>query len=141
MSTTKRVQLITIALLIALLASFANAKPKKVQRIAIGVWGGHGINIDVTSRGATVAFDCARGEITGPLTLDGKGRFKLRGTVIREHGGPVRIDESPNRMPALYTGSVKGTAMSLTVVLTDTNETVGTYSPVRGKTGRLVKCL
>jgi hypothetical protein len=126
--------------LVLLIASSGASKPRKMQRLPTGTWGGLHIRIEVGSRSATIDYDCATGAIDGPLTMDSKGRFAWRGTYNREHGGPIRIDEKPNSRPVIYSGSIKDDTMTLTVKLSDTNEILDTYTLRRGSAGRVFKC-
>jgi hypothetical protein len=130
-----------VLLLLTLQTVTSAGKSRKPQRIAAGTWGGQHVRMEVTASSATLEYDCANGTITGPLTIDRRGRFNWRGTHTREHGGPIRADEKSNTRPARYTGSTDGKKITLTVTLTDTNETVGTYALVRGQQGRVFKCL
>ncbi len=111
-----------------------------MQKIPAGTWGGLHLQMEVADGSATIEYDCANGTIAGPLTVDSRGRFNWRGTHVPEHGGPIRKDEKPNISPARYTGWTDGKKMTLTVTLTDTNETLGTYSLVHGQEGRVFKC-
>jgi hypothetical protein len=126
--------------MVLLSASLATSKPRKMQRVSTGPWGGPHIRIDVGARSATIDYDCANGTIDGPLTIDSKGRFAWRGAHHREHPGPIRVDVQSNNRPAIYSGSVKGDTMTLTVKLSDTNEVVETYTLKRGRFGRVFKC-
>lgn len=105
-----------------------------------GVWGGDHIRMEVEDDSAAVEYDCAHGMISGPLKVDGEGHFRARGTVVREHGGPTRDNETPPNRPADYSGSINGDRMTLTVTLTDSSESVGRFTLVRGSEGNLVKC-
>jgi hypothetical protein len=105
-----------------------------------GVWGGDHIRLEVGDTSSTIEYDCANGTISGALKLDNHGRFRARGTHVREHGGPMRNDETPVNHPADYSGNVNGNQMTLTVSLTDSSERVGTFTLVRGIEGNLVKC-
>jgi hypothetical protein len=132
----------SLALIFSFLCTFSSpAKPRDVQRLATGIWGGQHIRIDVTRDTARIEYDCATGTIGGPLTLNSKGQFTWRGFHTREHGGPIRSDETANKQPAVYSGWVKGTSMSLTVKLADTGETLSTFTLRRGNSGRVFKCL
>ena len=111
----------------------------KQQRIATGVWGGQHIKIKVGAKSATIEYDCASGVIDGPLVVDSNGNFKLRGTHHMERGGPVRADEQPRKIPATYTGSIKGKTMTLTLKLADSSEEE-TFTLERGKEGEIFKC-
>jgi hypothetical protein len=125
-----------IGLLILVPLLFVTAQ--KMQRIPTGVWGGPHINLEVGERSAKIEYDCASGVIDGPLVVDAEGRFSLRGTHAMERGGPVREDEEPRRVPATYTGTIKGDTMTLTLKLSDSDEE--TFTLARGKRGELVKC-
>lgn len=109
------------------------------QRIPRGEWGGAHIHMDVGEQSATIEYDCAHGEIAGPLTIDGAGKFKLSGTFTPEHGGPIRADESANSKTATYSGEISGTTMKLTMKVADSDE-AETFTLEKGKTGRLMKC-
>jgi len=110
-------------------------------RPAPGAWGGAGIRLDVTAVGATIEYDCAHGTIDQPIILDRSGGFSVMGTHVREHGGPIRIDEAPDRHPARYDGEVSGNVMRFTVTLLDAIQSVGPFSAALGVAPRLVKCL
>jgi hypothetical protein len=112
---------------------------RKVERIPRGEWGGTHISMDVGDRSATIEYDCAHGEISGPLTIDGEGKFELRGTFTPERGGPVRADETQRAQPAIYSGTIKGNTMSLTLKVGDSDETEK-FTLEKGKPGQLVKC-
>jgi len=86
-------------------------------------------------------YDCAAGRITEPLRPDADGAFSATGTHTPGHGGPIRIDEIELRRPARYTGRVAGDRLTLTVVMTDSAVTVGTFELVRGRSARVFKCL
>ena len=140
--TTRMLTIVAaILLLLALQSETSLGKSCKPQRVAVGTWGGSHLRMEVTDGSATLEYDCANGTITGPPTIDRRGRFTWRGTHTREHGGPIRVDEKTNNRPARYTGSTDGKKITLTVTLTDTNEALGTYTLVRGQQGRVLKCL
>ena len=131
-----------IAAAIFLVSGLAIAAPKsrKPGRIAPGDWGGPHITVSVDESRASIEFDCANGRIDGPLTVDRRGRFSLKGTFSGEHGGPARIDEKPNEQPARYSGWTDGRRMTLTVTIEGSKEAVGTFNLGHGSPGRLFKC-
>jgi hypothetical protein len=110
------------------------------KKMESGVWGGQHIGVEVTAAGATVEHDCAHGTIDQPIELDSKGDFDIRGTHVREHGGPTREGERETRQPARYIGHVDGKTMTLIVKLVDTDETIGTFTLAYEKTPILRKC-
>ncbi len=116
--------------------------PRPAPRtIPLGGWGGDHLRLLLTETEGTLEYDCAHGTIDEPFVVDSAGRFVLRGTHTREHGGPIRRDEKPDEHPARYTGATDGKTMTLSVKLTDSNESVGIFTLTRGRPGRVVRCL
>jgi hypothetical protein len=112
----------------------------KQNRVANGNWGGQNVGMEVTADGARLRFSCANGSITKPLMLDAQGRFSVPGMFVAESPGPRNEDNPPKDQPALYSGSVQGESMTLTITLTATNEKVGTFSLEHGKGGQVRRC-
>jgi hypothetical protein len=133
--------LLTIIGLVLLMAFSTAGRPRRMQRVLSGTWGGQHISMEVDGGSASIEYDCARGTIDGPLTLDTKGRFTWRGNHYREHGGPVRRDEPSNSQAAIYKGWIEGDTMTLTVSLENSDESLGTYTLKRGSSGRVFKCM
>ena len=109
--------------------------------VAFVTGGGTGIGLVVGSNSSKLTYDCAEGEITEKLTIDKLGNFDLKGVHISGMPGPVYIDRPPNRQPVRYTGRITGNTMTLKVVLTDSETTLGNFELDRQKTGRLRRCL
>jgi hypothetical protein len=97
--------------------------------------------LTVTDAASHAEFDCAHGDIPSAMTVDDRHSFKVSGTFVREHGGPIQIGEAPDSHPALYFGTATGSTMALTVELTDSNTVIGTFTLTRGTPERIVKCL
>jgi len=116
-----------------------NSSPSQSSNVK-GTWGAQGIAMEVSDNGAEIGYDCAHGTITEKIVLDAQGRFSARGLHVREHAGPIRADEEQKGQPATYRGSVSGDTMNLTVILSASNETVGTFTLTHGKSGRLRRC-
>lgn len=108
--------------------------------VSEGVWGGEHIRLEVSGKSATLEFDCAHGKILEPLTLDHAGRFEAKGTFTQEHGGPVRDTETDASRPVKYSGSIKDKKMTLSITLSNSSESLGTYTLVQGSEGKIVKC-
>jgi hypothetical protein len=121
-----------------------NAQPaetsSKMENARIGTWGGEHISLEITAEGGAVEYDCAHGTIDQKIVANSEGRFTLRGTHVREHGGPVRKGETADSHPAHFVGQIKGDTMTLTVTESDTKEAVGTFTLVYGQQPRLMKC-
>lgn len=127
-----------VVLVVMLPAVFSVIARSVVQTIPAGTWGGQHIHMKVGAKSATIEYDCASGEIKGPLVVDRDGNFNLRGVHRIERGGPIRADEKPNEVPATYTGSIKGNTMTLNLKLSDSD--METFTLEKGKEGELFKC-
>jgi len=106
-----------------------------------GVWGGDHVSLTITASASHAEFECAHGDTPSAFFADDRHAFKVSGTFVREHGGPIQIGEVPDSHPALYFGTAAGDAMALTVQLSDSNTVIGTFTLTRGTPGRIVKCL
>ncbi len=117
------------------------AETERSKRVLKGMWGGEHVSVEVTANGAFINFDCAHGAIDKSFVTDRNGKFDVKGTYEIERPGPQRAGQESNSRPARYTGSIKGTEMTLTIILTDKNETVGTFTLTHGAFPQIVKCL
>jgi hypothetical protein len=117
----------------------ANNRNANQQQDLRGQWGGDHISMEVTETGAQIEYDCAHGTITEKIAPDRNGKFEVKGMHSPEHGGPVRRGEK-NEQPAVYRGSITNDTMKLEVKLTESNESVGTFTLTRGNEGRVLKC-
>ena len=104
-----------------------------------GNWGGDHVGMQATDRGASLDFDCARGSIDGTSTPDEQGRFDVPGTYVREGPGPTSPDQLRGK-PARYSGKVEGKTMTLSVELSGTDVSIGTFTLVRDRLPRIRKC-
>jgi hypothetical protein len=119
-----------------------NVSGEKIQSVQAGTsWGGAHARADVEAEGVNFEFDCAHGAADGPLALGSDGRFDLKGYFVAERGGPVRAGEEEKRRPARYSGRVEGETMTLDVTLTESGDSIGTFTLTRGQAARLTKCL
>lgn len=107
----------------------------------VGEWGGEHILLLVAEGGGALEYDCAHGSFQGPIEPDRGGNFEVSGVHVPEHGGPVQEGEVLEEYSAVYRGWTNGRRMTLTVTLSDTDETVGTYSLRLGEPAQLFKCL
>jgi hypothetical protein len=106
-----------------------------------GVWGGQGVSLEIKDGSAEIEYDCAHGTISGKIVPDRAGNFVVKGFHSREHGGPVREEETRAGEPVTYEGSVSGETMTLKVTEDKSKADIGNYTLTRGKSGRLRKCL
>jgi hypothetical protein len=106
--------------------------------LAAGTWGSEHLILEVSKKGAEAEFECAHGQVTQPIRLDGHGDFDVPGTFTAEHGGPVIRNETARPAAARYSGHVDGDAMSLTVTIG--GERMGVFAVSRGSHPMLRKC-
>jgi hypothetical protein len=104
-----------------------------------GAWGGAHASLTLNDTEGSIEYDCAHGALRSPVRLDAEGRFAVGGVHVREHGGPVRIGEVPDSLPARYLGRVSGDRMTLRVLVG--TDTLGPFELRRGAEPRLFKCL
>ena len=109
------------------------------DRMVKGNWGGDQVSLNVSEGGATIEFACAHGKITEPMVIDSNGKFSVKGTFVRERGGPTREGKERGD-DATYSGSVQSETMTLKII-NSAGETLGDFTLVRGKSVRLRKCL
>jgi hypothetical protein len=119
----------------------AKARFTVSAKLPLGTWGGERLGLEVSEQGARLEYDCAHGTIDEPIVPDASGRFEATGVHYREHGGPVNVDIPAETHPARYTGRTDGKTMTLTVELTDTGETLGTFALTYGEPPMILKCL
>ncbi|MBA3656993.1 MAG: hypothetical protein H0W69_06555 [Gemmatimonadaceae bacterium] len=136
---TLRYPAIIIAIAISTLSACAIGGPSLYADSIVGSWGGARAGLVLTPDSGTISYDCAHGTLEGPVRSDRNGRFDVSGLHVREHGGPVRIDEVPNALPARYLGQINGDRMDLRVLVA--KDTLGPFTLRRGAAPQLVRCL
>lgn len=119
--------------------SNANKDPKSGQAEA-GMWGGNGVSLNLEASGGQVAFECAEGEIAGPLIPYADGNFKVRGTFTQRRPGPRREDQLPAKVKVTYEGSINGNVMTLKLTAETDGSELGNYSLERDRFVRLHRC-
>ena len=105
-----------------------------------GTWGGSGILIVVRASTATLSYNCGSGTMNLPADIPDDGRFEATGEHVRRGGAAPRSGDVPDRHPAHYAGHVRGDVMTLTVLLTDVDQTLGTFELARGKAPDMLPC-
>ena len=106
---------------------------------ANGRWGGTEASLTLTPSGGTVSYPCGAGTIDPGWTIGGGGRFAATGQHFFG-GGPLPAEGRPPH-PARYTGQVSGAVFTLTVVVTDTPDTLGPYHLILGGPAVAEQCL
>ena len=109
------------------------------EAVLSGDWGGAHVGLTLTPEGGAISYDCAHGGLDAPVRRDHAGRFVVSGVHVREHGGPVRVGEVPDSVPARYLGQVSGDRMVLRVIVGP--DTLGPFALQRGVAPQLFRCL
>jgi hypothetical protein len=104
------------------------------------LWGGKDIQMNMDSQGATLQFPCADGKILEPIKAASNGEFTARGTYTPGQFGPIRKDNPPRELPAVYKGTLSGNTMHLQIVLSDKSLQPPPVTLSKGKAGRVVRC-
>lgn len=132
----------SIAALAAALALSACQSPGLASDNPItGSWGGNHISLIMGPTSGRLEYDCASGEIDGPLLVDQAGRFTASGYHSPGHGGPDRQGEEPPRLAAVYSGQVHRDVMTLTVSVPSTGVQIGPLTLRRDAQPMLMRCL
>jgi len=92
---------------------------------ASGVWGGIEASLALTSSGGSVSHPC------GSRTID--SRWTIGGGPLPSEGRPPH--------PARHFGQIPGTALTLSVIVTDLGDTLGPYQLTRGGPEVMEPCL
>ena len=104
-----------------------------------GAWGGVHASLTLDGAGGTISYDCAHGALRAPMIVNSDDAFDVAGVHVREHGGPIRIDEVPDSLPARYVGQVRDDRMTLRVLVGA--DTLGPFELQLGATAQLFRCL
>lgn len=107
--------------------SSGSGNPPPTSNIALGQWGGAGINMVVSATGATTGYHCATGTVDNPIIVDATGHFSDTGTT--RQSGPASTAH-----PTAYTGTVTGTTMTLNVTISPA-VTATSYTLTQGVVG------
>jgi hypothetical protein len=111
------------------------------DRVPTGVWGGKGIQLTVTEKGADIDYGCDSGTIEGRLKTDARGRFVAIGTHVFGTGGPRNPgDPAPRSRQARYEGVRTGNKLELTVELPELNRNLGKFTVELGQRPSLERC-
>jgi hypothetical protein len=113
--------------------------PSTEETVLSGAWGGVHVGLTLTPEGGTIYYDCAHGSLDAPARRDRAGRFEVAGVHVSEQGGPVRVGEVPDSVPARYLGQVNGDRMVLHVLAGP--DTLGPFVLQRGVAPQLFRCL
>lgn len=108
--------------------------------LAPGKWGGVHVVIVVSDSVAIAEFDCAIGRFPMPVQLN-NGAFVASGTFTQGQGVEMIGGSGNPPKAARYSGRIAGDRMTVTVLLTEEQQNIGTFELLRGSNGQLFKCL
>lgn len=114
--------------LIVLTGSLACSSPTAPS--AEGAWGGETVSLSLSRSGGVLTYQCGAGTIDPGWTLSREGH--LTGTGQHFFGGGPVPPQGRVPHPAQYAGGVSGSAMFLTVTVTDVGQTLGPFILLRG---------
>ncbi len=114
---------------------------QKSKEVALGSWGGSGIELIIEKGSAGIRYDCAEAEIDSKIMISEQGNFSVEGVYIRRTPGPIRVGKSPQRQPAIFEGKVSGNTMTLSVTLTESKEKIGEFTLKKDSNGVIRRCL
>ena len=122
---------------------FTSGTPAQSAPVPVpaGVWGGNGIQLTVSAKGAVLDYGCDAGTISEPLISDASGKFLAYGTHSFGRGGPRQLRDSVPKPPrARYQGRWNGAAIRLTVSLPELGRTIGEFTLELGRRASLERC-
>ncbi len=112
------------------LAMLALACQSTTSPTATGTWGGREASAVLTVSGGTVSYPCGTSTIDSAWSINPAGQFSAIGQYFFG-GGPVP-PQGGTPHPARYSGQLQGDSLTLTLTLTDLNQTLGPFHMVRG---------
>jgi hypothetical protein len=106
--------------------------------LAGGVWGSAEANLTVTNTEAAITTTCGGGATAVRPVAALDGSFDVAGSYQINGGAPP--PNGPVTHPARYIGTVQGNQLTLTLHLTDIEQTLGPYRLTHGVTGNIIYC-
>ena len=136
----------TLALLVGVTLAVAACGGRSVTAgtsehvLARGTWGGDNAGAIVDDTVVHVHIGCTLGNFPPPTVLDDEGRFSVEGNyTLRAY--PIAVGPP---LPAVFTGVVNGTQLTLSVAVNDTVEKklvpLGPVTVVLGQEPRMQAC-
>ena len=105
-----------------------------------GEWGGNGVSLTLDANGGQLEMDCADGMISQPVLLRKSGVFSAKGRFHQSEGGPQRVDSDNRGTAAVFSGSVNGKNLHLTMQVAGT-KTAQVFHLEKGTRVKLHRCL
>ena len=127
-----------IALLVGwgLLAGCESSLPVTANGVVVGTWGGDDGGLIADDTSGHTHIGCTYGNVHRPIVADAQGHFDVAG----EYNITAYPVDRGIFHPALFTGSVGGRTMTLTVTLSDTAVVLGPVHLTFGREPRMQVC-
>jgi hypothetical protein len=109
---------------LAALACHAPTAPEPV-----GTWGGQEASLVLSGSGGTMSYACGSSTVDSAWTIGAGGTFSATG-LYYFGGGPVPPGGAVPH-PARYAGLILDDSFTISITLTDLNETLGPFHMVR----------
>ncbi len=106
---------------------------------ANGQWGSTQADLVLTRGGGRLTLQCGSGTIDSTWQLSDAGDFTASGMTY-SGGGPDPIGGRPPH-PSLFTGHISGSTFTLSIVVIQSNATLGPYRMRRGGPAVGLVCL
>ena len=135
----RRTQVALLLTLATLYACSTTGAPSTAGAPIVGRWSGAHAELTLTESGGTIDYDCAHGGLYSHVVPNSVGEFDVLGVHVRERGGPSRIGEIPDSLPARFIGELNGDRMRLRVLVGI--DTLGPFALQLGAPSQLVRCL
>ena len=134
----------TFALAAGMIATVAACGGRSVTAsthvLSLGTWGGENAGAIVNDTIVHVHIGCTLGNFPPPVMIDGDGRFSVEGSYTLR-AFPVAVGPP---VPAVFTGVVNGSQLTLSVAVNDTVEKklvpLGPVTVVLGREPRMQVC-
>ena len=119
-----------------------DARSESMGTLEPGRWGGAGARLLVLETGVKAEFDCAFAFIDEPIAVMSNGRFLQTGKYLIEPGGPGQLgDKEPEGIPAVFSGEVIESQMTLLIELPEDGRSIGPFTLKLSQKAELEKCL
>jgi hypothetical protein len=141
---TRRSSRIVLALVIGVTVAVAACGGRSVTAsthvLSRGTWGGENAGAIVDDTIVHVHIGCTLGNFTPPAVVDDQGRFSVEGSYTLR-AFPIAVGPP---LPAVFTGVVTGSQLTLSVAVSDTVEkklvSLGPVTVVLGREPRMQTC-
>ena len=131
---------LVVGVTVAVAACGGRSVTASTHVLSIGTWGGENAGAIVDDTIVHVHIGCTLGNFTPPSVIDGEGRFSVDGSYTLR-AFPVAVGPP---VPAVFTGVVNGSELTLSVAVNDTVEKklvpLGPVTVVLGREPRMQVC-